>query len=53
MADSYRFGDSSRPGLLIGLAGRQAVPLIAGVLWMAFVMQTAAPVPVVAAGPSV
>lgn len=52
MAGTYRFGDSSRPGLLIGLSGRQAIPLIIGVLWMAFVMQTTAPVPVVAAGPA-
>lgn len=51
MANTYRFGDASRPGLLIGLAGRQAIPLIAGVLWMAFAMQTAAPVPLVLAGP--
>jgi hypothetical protein len=51
MANTYRFGDASRPGLLIGLAGRQAIPLIAGVLWMAFAMQTAAPLPLVLAGP--
>jgi hypothetical protein len=53
MARTYRFGDSSRPGLLVGLAGRQAIPLIAGVLWMAFAMQTPAPVPFVVAGPVV
>jgi hypothetical protein len=51
MASTYRFGDASRPGLLIGLAGRQAIPLIAGVLWMAFALQTSAPVPFVMAGP--
>ncbi len=53
MANTYRFGDASRPGLLIGLAGRQAIPLIGGVLWMAFAMQTTAPVPLVALGPIV
>jgi len=53
MANTNRFGDASRPGLLIGLAGRQAIPLIGGVLWMAFAMQTTAPVPVVAFGPLV
>jgi hypothetical protein len=53
MANTYRFGDASKPGLLIGLAGRQALPLIGGVLWMAFTMQTAAPLPFVLAGPAV
>ena len=31
---TYRFGDSSRPGLLLGLAVRHVVPLIGGVLGM-------------------
>jgi len=53
MARTYRFGDSSRPGLLLGLSARQAIPLIGGVLWMAFAMQTAAPVAFVVAGPVV
>jgi hypothetical protein len=53
MANSYRFGDSSKPGLLIGLSGRQVVPLVSGVLWMAFTMQTAAPMPFTLAGPVV
>lgn len=53
MARTYRFGDASRPGILIGLAGRQAVPLVAGVLWMTVFMQTSAPAPLVLAGPVV
>jgi hypothetical protein len=53
MANTYRFGDASRPGLLIGLSGRQAIPIVAGVLWMALAMQTAAPVPIVLGGPIV
>lgn len=51
MTASYRFGDSSRPGLLLGLSGRQAVPIIVGVLWLAFAMQTTLPLAVVLAGP--
>ncbi len=51
MAGSYRFGDASRPGLLLGLSGRQAIPLVGGVLWMAFALQTTAAAPVVVAGP--
>ncbi|MEP7114384.1 MAG: hypothetical protein ABI862_14050, partial [Ilumatobacteraceae bacterium] len=31
----YRFGDSSRAGVLLGLSFRQAAPLVAGVLWFA------------------
>jgi hypothetical protein len=53
MANTYRFGDASRPGLLVGLAGRQAIPLIAGVLWMAVALQTSAPVLLVMVGPVV
>jgi hypothetical protein len=30
----YRFGDSARSGLLLGLSARQCVPLIAGVVWL-------------------
>lgn len=51
MGRSYRFADASRPGLLLGLSGRQSIPLIAGVLWLAFAMQTAVPSPIVLAGP--
>ncbi len=51
MARTYQFGDASRPGLLVGLAGRQAVPLIVGVLWLAVVMQTSAPPALSLAGP--
>lgn len=50
-ARSYRFSDSQRPGLLLGLGARQAIPVIAGVLFLATVLQT--PIPPVAgvAGP--
>jgi hypothetical protein len=40
VARSYRFSDSQRPGLLLGLSGRQAVPIIGGVLILAAVLQT-------------
>ena len=30
----YRFGDSTRAGVLLGLALRQSVPLVVGVLWL-------------------
>lgn len=53
MGRTYQFGDASRPGLLLGLSGRQVIPLIGGVLWLAFSMQTTAPVPLVLAGPLV
>lgn len=36
---TYRFGDSSTPGVLLGLSVRQAVPVIAGVLWLAAALQ--------------
>jgi hypothetical protein len=36
----YRFGDATRPGLLLGLGARQAVPVVAGILWLAAVLQT-------------
>jgi hypothetical protein len=42
-ARSYRFSDSQRPGLLLGLTGRQAIPVITGVLVLAAVLQTSAP----------
>ena len=29
-ARTYRFGDANRPGLLLGLGARQAIPLLAG-----------------------
>ena len=52
MARSYRFGDSSRPGLLLGMSGRQSVPLIVGVVVMAFVLQTTMPPAVALVGPA-
>src|SRR5947199_8765943 len=30
----YRFGDSARSGVMLGLSVRQSVPLIAGVGWL-------------------
>jgi hypothetical protein len=53
MARSYRFADSSRPGLLLGLSGRQAIPLIIGVVTMALTLQTTAPALVALVGPVV
>lgn len=48
---AYRFGDAHRPGLLLGLTGRQAAPLITGVLFLASVLQTPWPPVVGLAGP--
>jgi hypothetical protein len=39
-ARSYTFGDASPPGVLLGLPLRQAVPVVAGVLWLAVCLQT-------------
>lgn len=50
-ARTYRFGDSSRPGLLLGLGARQAIPVVVGVLWLAVTLQTSLPVPVGLIGP--
>ena len=50
-ARSYRFGDANRPGLLLGLGARQAVPVIAGVLWLAITLQTELMWPVGLLGP--
>jgi hypothetical protein len=38
----YRFADASRPGVLLGLSGRQATPLVIGVLVVVLLMQVAA-----------
>lgn len=51
MARTYRFGDSSRPGLLLGLSGRQAVPLILGVVSMTLTLQTTASPVIAVVGP--
>jgi hypothetical protein len=40
----YRFGDSSRAGVLLGLSFRQAAPLVAGVLWLAMWLMVELPV---------
>lgn len=47
----YHFADSTRPGLVLGLSGRHAIPLVGGVLWLALTMQTGASLLVSAAGP--
>jgi len=47
----YRFADAHRPGLLLGLGPRQAVPVIGGVLFLALVLQTGLPPLVGLAGP--
>ncbi|GMU79343.1 MAG: hypothetical protein AMXMBFR46_21350 [Acidimicrobiia bacterium] len=49
---SYRFADAQRPGMLIGLSGRQAVPLVSGVLFLALVLQTPLPAIVGVLGPA-
>jgi len=40
---AYRFGDAQRPGLLLGLSARQAIPVIGGILVLALTLQTPAP----------
>ena len=50
---SYRFSDSQRPGLLLGLSARQAIPVIGGVLFLALVLQAPVPSFVGVAGPIV
>lgn len=52
-ARSYRFADSQRPGLLLGLSARQALPLIAGVLVLAASLQSPLPLWVGLVGPMV
>lgn len=42
---SYRFGDASSPGVLLGLPMRQAVPVVVGIVWFALCLQTPAAVP--------
>lgn len=49
----YRFGDAARPGLLLGLGARQAVPVVAGILWLAAILQTPFPPIIGAIGPAV
>lgn len=48
---TYRFGDANKPGLLLGLSGRQAIPLVAGVLVLAATLQTPLPSLVGLVGP--
>lgn len=52
-ARAYRFGDATRPGLLLGLSGRQAIPLIVGIVSLAVVLQTPLPPLVGLIGPVV
>lgn len=49
----YRFSDSQRPGLLLGLSGRQAIPVIGGVLALAFGLQTPMPPAIGLFGPAI
>jgi hypothetical protein len=42
-AARYRFGDSSRSGMLLGLSTRQGAPLVAGMLWLALALMVEAP----------
>lgn len=42
---AYRFGDSSAPGVLLGLPLRQAIPVIAGIVWLAACLQTPLGIP--------
>ena len=52
-ARTYRFGDANRPGLLLGLSGRQAIPITAGVLFLAVILQLPVPPALGAVGPCV
>lgn len=52
-ARCYRFADSQRPGLLLGLSARQAIPVICGVLTLAATLQTPLPAVVGLLGPVV
>ena len=45
-ARTYRFSDAQRPGLLLGLSSRQAIPLGTGVLVFAAALQTGIPLAV-------
>jgi hypothetical protein len=49
---TYRFGDSARPGLLLGLGPRQAAPLVVGILILAGVLQSPIPPVVGLLGPA-
>lgn len=51
-ARTYRFADAHRPGLLLGLATRQAVPVVAGILFLALVLQSPLPPVVGLIGPA-
>ena len=42
-AARYRFGDSSRSGMLLGLSLRQGAPLVAGMLWLALALMIELP----------
>lgn len=52
-ARTYRFGDANRPGLLLGLGARQAIPLLAGVVWLAVILQTSLPPLIGLVGPAI
>ena len=46
----YRFGDSSRAGVVLGMSVRQTVPLVVGVLWLTVMLMVGLPI-IGAAGP--
>ena len=46
----YRFGDSSRAGVVLGMSVRQTVPLVVGVLWLTTMLMVGLPI-IGAAGP--
>jgi hypothetical protein len=48
---AYRFADANKPGLLLGLGTRQAIPVVVGVLLLALVLQTPLPPEVGIVGP--
>lgn len=50
-ARTYRFSDSQRPGLVLGLSARQAIPLAVGIVGFAAVLQTSIPPLVGVLGP--
>lgn len=50
---AYRFADAARPGLLLGLSARQAMPVIGGILFLAAVLQAGISPLIGVAGPVV
>jgi hypothetical protein len=40
----YRYGDSARPGVVLGLGVRQAAPIVVGALWLTVFLALGAPI---------